>query len=47
MIGLENISIVEGDGAVLIVANSHLQEVRQAFEFARNKVKTKKVETNK
>ena len=47
LIGLENISIVEGDGAVLIVANSHLQEVRQAFEFARNKVKTKKVETNK
>ena len=42
LIGLENISIVEGDGAVLIVANSHLQEVRQAFEFARNKVKTKK-----
>ncbi len=35
LIGLENISIVEKNGAILIVANSHLQEVRQAFEFAK------------
>ena len=37
LIGLENISIVEKDGAILIAANSHLQEVRQAFEFSQKK----------
>ena len=44
LIGLENISIVEKDGAILIAANSHLQEVRQAFEFSKKKLTDK---TNK
>ena len=44
LIGLENISIVEKDGAILIAANSHLQEVRQVFEFSKKKLTDK---TNK